>query len=688
MRRLRPYEHILDTNVLLRLVLPLCVGIALGEAGHAWLHPYVGWLVAALAVMVVTAVVCAFVRAVPLHRPFFHVSFSAAAVLLGAVSLLAERASGVAEWCPEAETRRVMIVETPRTTAKTFQAVAAVLRGDGRGRRVRLSLMRTAADSLQPGDVLWVKNVIASPKNTGNPGEFDYAAWLRRQGISGNGFCLPGQWTNLGAAEDMPVGVAALRLRGHLVEAYEREFGREDFAVLSALTLGDKTHLTEPLRKRYSDAGVSHLLALSGLHLAILFGIYRLLVLSRCRRRGMYVAMSLLGLAAVWSFVLLCGMPLSLLRAAVMFSVMQLCRCLRRDTSSLNNLALAALLLLLASPQALMDVGFQLSFVATLFILLFGGEGDVMRLPEQTDRLRALRQSVRISLCAQVGTAPLVAYYFHTLPLWALVANLVAVPLAYCVLVLSVLFLLFPICSSVLGFCLSGVLWLLHRLLDGVGQLPFSVLEVHPSAVSVVLMYVLIVMGVAYVVRRRARWLYAGGCVLLLMACAELVERRGASSRVVFYHLSVPAVHCISEHGNSYLWTPRGRGADSAFRYVRRDFWQPQALAEPVWLERPDTLPELLYTGRVVCFGGFRIALADSVPMQSPLPMDVDVLYVPQGTKPVLDELLTTYRPKRVVLDARLSDYWRNRVLREAEERGVPVHDIARDGALVLPVGR
>lgn len=688
MRRLRPYEHILDTHVLLRLVLPLCVGIAVGEAGYARLCPHLAGLSVALVVAALLTAVCAFAKRVPVHRPFFHVLFNATAVLLGALLLVAERSSVAAEWASDAVVRRVMIVETPRETPKTFRAVAEVLQGDGSGRRVILSLMRTAQDTLQPGDVLLLKNEMAPPKNKGNPGEFDYAAWLRRQGISGVGFCFPGQWRSLGKAEDVPVKVAALRLRGRWVAEYEREFGKEDFAVLSALTLGDKTHLTEPLRKRYSDAGVSHLLALSGLHLAILFGIYRTLVLSHCRRRGWYVGMSTLGLVAVWGFVLLCGMPLSLLRAAVMFTVMQLCRCWRRDTSSVNNLALAALLMLLASPQALMDVGFQLSFLSTLFILLFGDEGDVMRLPEQTDRLRALRQSVRISLCAQVGTAPLVAYYFHTLPIWALMANLVAVPLAYGVLVLGVLFLFLPFLSSLLGFCLSGCLWLLHCLLDGVGRLPFPILEVHPSVGTVVLLFVLMAVSVAYVVQRRPRWLYAGGGVLLMMACAEVVERQSVSPCVVFYHLSEPSVHCLSEGGRSYLWTPRGQEADSVFRYVRRDFWQPQGMNEPVWLEHPDTFPDVLYTGRLISFGGCRIALADSVKVQSREPVEVDVLYVPRGAKQGLEAFMQLYRPQRVVLEARLSDYWREWWHREAEALQLPVHDIARDGALILPVAR
>lgn len=688
MRSIRPYEHILDTNVLLRFVFPLCVGIAVGEAAYVLLSHHIVSLSVFMVVATVMTAVCAFAKAVPVHRPFFHVFFNVAVGLLGAWLLTVERSSEPAEWESEVAVRRVMIVETPRETPKTYRVVAEVLRGDGCGRRVSLSLMRRATDTLQPGDVLLLKNRITPPKNKGNPGEFDYAAWLRRQGVSGMGLCYSGQWANLGVASPLPPKVAALRLRGRWVQAYEKAFGHEDFAVLSALTLGDKTHLTEPLRKRYSDAGVSHLLALSGLHLAILFGIYRALVLSHCRRRWSYVVMSVLGVASVWGFVLLCGMPLSLLRAAVMFSVMQLCRCLRSDTSSVNNLALAALLLLLFSPQALMDVGFQLSFVATLCILLFGGEGDVVRLPEQRDRWRAIRQGVRISLCAQVGTAPLVAYYFHTLPVWALVANVLAVPLAYGVLVLGLLFLLLPFLSPLLSVCLSGCLWLLHVLLDGVGQLPFSTLEVHPSAGIVVLMFVLLAVLAAYVVQRRARWLYAGGGVLLLMGCVAMFERQSMSPRVAFYHLSTPSVHCISEKNRSYLWTPQGQKVDSVFRYVRRDFWLPQGMAEPLWLVHPDTLPELVYTGRMISFGGCRIALSDSMDVQSREAMEVDVLFVLRGGERQPEALLKRYRPKRVVLEARLSDRWRERWHRVAAAQGLSVHDIARDGALVLPVGR
>ena len=98
MRTLRPYEQILDTNVLLRFVLPLCVGIAVGEVGCAWLTPHIAVLSVLLAVATVATAVCAFAKSVPLHRPFFHVFFNVAVGLLGAWLLVINRSSEVAEW--------------------------------------------------------------------------------------------------------------------------------------------------------------------------------------------------------------------------------------------------------------------------------------------------------------------------------------------------------------------------------------------------------------------------------------------------------------------------------------------------------------------------------------------------------------------------------------------------------------
>ena len=191
-----------------------------------------------------------------------------------------------------------------------------------------------------------------------------------------------------------------------------------------------------------TQAGVSHVLALSGLHLSILFALWNsfLQPLFRCRRL-LFIGASLVGVAVLWSFAALAGLPLSLVRATIMFTVMQMTGCFRGHSFSLNNLALAAFIILTVSPQALFDVGFQLSCLSVAGILLI-----VPRLPQpfllrrEAERqpylvhrplLRTLFltgrysrfprtaccwfwQLVQVSFAAQVVTLPLVAYSFHT----------------------------------------------------------------------------------------------------------------------------------------------------------------------------------------------------------------------------------------------------------------------------------
>lgn len=535
------------------------------------------------------------------------------------------------------------------------------------------------------GDLLLFDARMETPRNAGNPGEFDYAAWLRHQDISGTAFCFSSQWRRSEISmRDLPVAVCALRIRDRLVAGYARFFDGRDLGLLSAMTLGDRTGLDVETRDMFSRTGVSHVLALSGLHLGILFAVYNLLVLSFCRRRWVYVAMSFVGIACLWLFAFLAGLPLSLLRAASMFTVMQLSVCLRRDCFSVNNLALAALLLLLVSPQSLFDVGFQLSFLAVFFIQLLpfsSGSG-------LWHRLRGL---FVVSLAAQLGTMPLVAYYFHVLPVYGLLTQFVAVPLTYLILVLAVLFLCIPFLRIVWVPALGLLLAAMQRGLAFFADLPGAVLTVRPTVFVVVSCYAVLALSVAYALRRRPWPLYGIAAIVVLGAGIAMCGRRArhTSPRLVFYNLrTVPAVHAISSARCSYLWSERPALAERALASVRRTYWEAEGMSAPVWLSGGMEAPGMRFCDGLLCFGTLRVALpVGRLPRACPeSPLQVDYLLLSKGTDAGLDLLLRHFRPASVVLDSSLPERRRRGYELAARACGLDVHDMCEEGALVVEV--
>ena len=270
------------------------------------------------------------------------------------------------------------------------------------------------------------------------------------------------------------------------------------YAVVAAMALGDKSQLTTELRDAYAISGASHILALSGLHLGI---IYTLLSLLLSRRRWQMVSQIVI-IVSIWLFVFLVGLSASVIRSAVMVSIYALLSLGHRDKLSVNTLAFAAIVMLLFNPMALFDVGFQLSFMAVLTILLFYPLLESLwSQPFLLDHrlFRWLWTMLSVSCAAQIGVAPLIAYYFGRISCYFLLANLVVVPVAALILYLSLAVLLIPS----LAYLLIYIVDTLNQLLVSIAALPGASIEgLHPTPLQVWMMYVIIFAVYLLLIRR------------------------------------------------------------------------------------------------------------------------------------------------------------------------------------------
>ena len=265
-------------------------------------------------------------------------------------------------------------------------------------------------------------------------------------------------------------------------------FDTDAYAVVSAMALGDKSALSRELRDTYSVTGASHVLALSGLHLGIIYTLLSLLIV---RRRWQTVSQIII-ILSIWAFVFLVGMSASVVRSAVMLTVYALMSLGHRDKMSVNTLAFTAIVMLLFSPQSLFDVGFQLSFMAVLAILLlvplfmrvFSLEFFMSH-----QFVKWLWGMLAVSLAAQLGTAPLVAYYFGRFPTYFLLTNFIVVPAATLILYLSLAVLLIPSLAYLLLYMVS----VLNAVLTRIAAIPGASIEgLHPTPLQVVMAYVII----------------------------------------------------------------------------------------------------------------------------------------------------------------------------------------------------
>lgn len=395
---------------------------------------------------------------------------------------------------PEGErTYEAVIMSEPRERGKVMQMDLRIVSGSMQGRKVKAALLKdTVAHRyahLHLGDGIVASSQFEVPKRFGDT-HFDYPLYLKCQGFTASTFIFYRNWrkaavslASLGRMER--TRLAALEFRQGLIDRYAQlGMAHDELAVALAMTLGDKSHLTRSQRDLYSISGASHVLALSGLHIGI---IYMLMVVLVGYKRWRVLRETLL-ILGIWAYAFLTGLSPSVTRAATMLTIYSVVGLLGRDRMSLNALALTAILMLAFNPMSLYDIGFQLSFLAVLSILLMYRPLFTL-IPERIldaagwGRVRPLRwvwAMVVVSVCAQIGTAPLTMYVFGRISVYFLLTNFVVIPLAYAILMLTVLMFaasIWPVAQMWLAGALSTVVGWQNGAVGWISALPYSHIE-------------------------------------------------------------------------------------------------------------------------------------------------------------------------------------------------------------------
>lgn len=449
----------LQSAPLLLPAIALMAGIIVGDW---WVEPVYWWV----------ALGCSFVVYwLSRHRPLVQ---SATIMLLvfilgGVRSSMVRQQSNQLSWPSDVVSYEAVIVSEVSEKPKTV-GMDIVIADDGRRLKCYIS-KDTKSLQLQVGDRLQLCSKIE-----------DNRTFIRSDAWQ----FLSQSWQGLNKWER--IRLRFLCYRHSLLQRY-RQLDADDsqYAVIAAMALGDKSAMSRELKDVYAVSGASHVLALSGLHLGIIYMLLSLLVVGRRFR----VVSQVVIVFSIWAFVLLVGMSSSVVRSALMISVYALLSLANRNRASLNALALAVILILLFSPASLYDVGFQLSFSALLAILLIQPLFERPRIVTFLfDRpvLRWLYGLCTVSISAQVGVAPLIAYYFGRFSTYFILTNLLVIPLTTAILYLALTTLLLPVAGVLL---VKMVGWLNASLSFIATSLPCASIEgLHPSVLQTVLVYV------------------------------------------------------------------------------------------------------------------------------------------------------------------------------------------------------
>ncbi len=560
------------------------------------------------------------------------------------------------------------------------------------------------AGMLRAGDRLVIPNRFSEIRNQGNPFEFDYSNYMRIQGVSGEIYLDSGEWFRPEQVAARNLLLTAGRLRERLLDILESNgvTGRE-YAVAGALILGYRSEIDQETRHSYAASGAMHILAVSGLHVGIIYLlIYWTLGFVKKFRYHSIVRVIII-LIIIWFYALLTGLSPSVTRASTMFSFVAVAGFFRRSANIFNTLASSAFVQLLINPLTLFIVGFQLSYFAVAGIAYYQPFiSSVIRFRNMlAEKIWALST---VSLSAQLVIFPLGIYYFNQFPNYFLLTNLLAVPLAMIILYLGlVLFLIsfIPFVASVVAFLLNIALYLLNFITGTISHLPFS----HSPDMIINIPLLIILYGIIFLITHffilKKPWLLQ---LSIVFAIAALVLRSG-----YLISTSEQKIFMVYNSGRYSLYSFISGKRNIVVSGRDQDFEEavmPYAASRTALFMNTDnvnviSVEQMLdckikgmscpyhVEGRFVYFYGYRIYFAESNetgPLDAMDPVHVDMLVISSRFSSSLHEICNVVIPGKVIIDSSVPFYLRAEYIEQCIELGLNYHDVRGAGAFKTSV--
>ncbi len=500
---------------------------------------------------------------------------------------------------------------------------------------------------LQRGEKMLVSSSIAPPRLVGNPEEFDYGLYLRHQGIGGSGYVAAGDWQIIGQKTGFSLIDFADDCREYLLDIYRRMgLTGDEFGMLAALTLGYKDALTPELRESFSTTGAMHVLAVSGLHVGIIYAVFGwiLSLFLRHTRRNERIKSALI-IIFLWFYAFVTGLSPSVLRATIMFSCMALAGIIGRKSQTFNTIFMSAFLLLLYKPTLLFDVGFELSYSAVIAIVYF--QPKIVALLTVKNRfLRWAWELTAVSLAAQIGTAPFSIFYFHQFPNYFLLSNFVVIPAASIILYGAVALFAtswIPYVGAAVAWLLNWTLKAMYFLITCIENLPHSLSIVWIDGWQLLLLYLAIFACGFCCYRLTFRNLSLTLLFVLAFFGIHGYNRYQALSTenlIVYSHSKSLFVNRLSRDENLII------SSDSTiYQRLAGDFW------EKVDAMPPHFVSDSTLSSRAFTFNGQRVLVLDQNFFRyktAPQPLEVDYLVVGRAVYPA-DDFFQFVSPKMLI---------------------------------------
>ena len=596
----------------------------------------------------------------------------------------------------DSSTLLLKINEPPTEKEKSFKAEAVVetifINGKAQSVKGKLLIYFSKADSdavPRYGDKIMISGGLQRIKNSGNPGAFNYNRYMAFQQTFHQAFLKKENYVLLKAHSENPLYTFIFWARGEVIKTLQRyvQGNKKVTGIAEALLIGYKEDLDKDVVQAYSNTGVVHIIAISGMHLGLIYVVLVWLFSRLPFIKRSEILRVVLILGCLWLFSLITGASASVLRSAVMFTCIVIGKNFFRQATIYNSLAASAFLLLCYDPYLLWDVGFQLSYCAVGGIvwlqkpianLLYFQNKYVMRLWEMC----------ALTLAAQVLTFPICIYYFHQLPATFLFTNLICVPLSTVILFAEIGLIILapiPLLAGFAGKFIYVLTWFMNLIIDFFDKLPYSLADkIYATPFTTFLLYVFVISLCLGLISKNKIFLKGALASLLLFISVWSYGkiRFLKQKKIIIYNVSRhTAVDFIA--GNKYFFYGDDELlADGALQNFNLKPARVSLQAEPT----SDTLKALTHLGRLWQFYDKKILIIDStVKFESAgKKLEVDVLLISHKPKINIQDITAAVNPAIIVIDGSNSMWKIGEWKTECEKLHLRCHITGEQGAYIL----
>ncbi|MCK5171147.1 MAG: ComEC/Rec2 family competence protein, partial [Bacteroidales bacterium] len=525
-------------------------------------------------------------------------------------------------------------------------------------------------------------------KHSGNPYTFNYKKYLKYKEIYNQCYVKGDHYNIIAHNKGSKVRILSNKIRQKLLSIYQKnDISGDEFAVLSALTLGYKSELTPELKESFSTSGAMHILAVSGLHVGIIFIILCKLLSFLQKNKYGKILQSIIIIIVLFFYAFLTGLSDSVLRATIMFTFISFGIMFTRQTNIYNTISASALVLLIINPYSIMNVGFQLSYAAVISIVFF--QPKIYSLLSFKNTIPDyIWQLISVAIAAQLGTFPITIYYFDQFPLYFTLSNIIIIPIAT-VIVYGAIILFALSFSNILTLYFSKVLsfatFLLNRNVNFIEQLPYSKIDqILIDRYEVIILMILIFSISFFIISKRLNFLKYSfwillGLMLYNISSSYLKSRR---SILTVHNISgISAINFIEGNKAFFTCTKEIDTNDKNILYNVAPLWQEYEIGE-----KSITLLQSYKPIHYFTFKNKRILQIRSDSIVNFIPekkLKIDYIILSENININISDLTQYYNFDKIIFDSSNSFYRIKKWEKECNQNKIGFYNVLNEGAFI-----